>query len=122
MARKLKDKPRNAGTMTEAAFWNFIRQSLRRRTLVWKPIQIVRNNAKRKYIGSNKRRKFSYECAECHGLFSIDEISVDHIVDVGSLKCAEDLPGFVERMFCEKEFLRVLCNKCHTLKTNKKNE
>jgi hypothetical protein len=38
---------------------------------------------------------------------------VDHIQPVGSLKCAEDLPQFVERLFCEIDNYRVLCIECH---------
>lgn len=115
------EKPFNSGTMSNAAFWNFIRQSLRRRTLVWKPMQNVRKAAKRPYIGPNKRRKFSYECSSCHNLFASEEISVHHLVEVGSLKCAEDLPGFVLRMFCEEKDLCCICSECH-LKLHKKSE
>lgn len=35
----------------------------------------------------------------------------------GSLQSASDLPGFVERLFCEIDGLQVLCNNCHDLKT-----
>ena len=31
-------KPRNAGTMTESAFWSFIRSALRQKSRWWKPI------------------------------------------------------------------------------------
>src|SRR6187402_1308969 len=98
-AKKVVEKPYNAGTMTSSQFWNFIRQTLRRRTLVWKPIQNVRNAAKRPYVGTNKRRKVSYECSECHLHFSSDEIAVHHSKNVGKLTCGDDLKGFVERLF-----------------------
>jgi hypothetical protein len=39
------------------------------------------------------------------------------MVPAGSLNCAADLPGFVERLFCEKEHLQVLCESCHNKKT-----
>jgi 5-methylcytosine-specific restriction endonuclease McrA len=42
---------------------------------------------------------------------------VDHIHPAGSLNCAADLPGFVERLFCEQDNLQVLCESCHDEKT-----
>jgi 5-methylcytosine-specific restriction endonuclease McrA len=44
-------------------------------------------------------------------------VNVDHICPAGSLKSAQDLPGFVERLFCEIDNLQVLCEKCHNVKT-----
>jgi len=49
-------------------------------------------------------------------------VNVDHICPAGSLNSAQDLPGFVERLFCEIDNLQVLCEKCHNVKTqNDKN-
>lgn len=110
-------KPRNAGTMSESAFWSFIRSALRRKSMYWKPISLAKAKAKRTYVGPNKRQKYEYKCAECNGWFPEKESVVDHIVQAGSLKCANDLPGFVERLFVEVEGLQVLCSKCHARKT-----
>ena len=113
MKRQLKPKPRNNGTMTEAAFWSFIRSSLRRRTMVWKPVNEAKREARRPYVGENKRRKWEYKCAACEGYFSDKEIDVNHKIPAGTLTCGKDLEGFVERLFCEKEHLEVLCKNCH---------
>ena len=110
-------KTRNAGTMTESAFWSFIRSSLRQKSRWWKPITQAKQNAKRKYKGPNKRQKFEYLCNVCKQYFPDKEINVDHILPAGTLKCANDLPGFVERLFCEIDNLQVLCSKCHDKKT-----
>lgn len=106
-------KTRNANTMTEAAFWSMIRSTLRERSRWWKPISQCRKNAGRKYRGANKRMKWEYQCAECKRWFPISDIEVHHIVPAGSLSCANDLPGFVERLFCEVGGLQCLCIKCH---------
>ena len=45
--------------------------------------------------------------------------NVDHIHPAGSLNTAEDLPGFVERLFCEQDNLQVLCTACNDKKTLK---
>jgi len=111
------EKPRNNGTMTESAFWSFIRSGLRQKSRWWKPITQCKLNAKRAYKGPNKRQKFEYQCAGCNNWFPEKKINVDHIHPAGSLNCANDLPGFVERLFCEIDNLQVLCETCHNKKT-----
>lgn len=106
-------KTRNAGTMTDAAFFQWIRQILRRASVYWKPISQVRKEAQVLYKGNNKRRKYSYVCSNCKNEYASTEINVHHKIECGSLKSFDDLPDFVERLFCEKEFLCVLCKNCH---------
>ena len=115
-------KTRNNGTLTESAFWSFIRSGLRQKSRWWKPITQCKLNAKRAYKGVNKRQKFEYQCNDCKKWFAEKNINVDHIQPAGSLNCANDLPGFVERLFCEVDNLQVLCSGCHNVKTqNEKN-
>ena len=113
-------KPRNAGTMTESAFWSFIRSALRQKSRWWKPITQTKMAARRVYKGINKRQRFEYQCAECLNYFPDKKVNVDHKIPAGTLRCADDLPGFVERLFCEADNLQVLCSNCHDFKT--KNE
>lgn len=115
-------KTRNAGSMTESAFWSFIRSALRQKSRWWKPISLAKQKAKRKYKGPNKRQKFEYLCNVCNNWFPDKLINVDHINPAGSLKCANDLPGFVERLFCEIDNLQVLCQDCHNEKTKKEKD
>jgi 5-methylcytosine-specific restriction endonuclease McrA len=110
-------KTRNAGTMSESAFWSFIRSALRQKSRWWKPITQAKLLAKRPYKGPNKRQKFEYQCATCLKWHADKHINVDHIIPAGSLNCANDLPGFVERLFCEIDNLQVLCEACHNIKT-----
>ena len=110
-------KTRNAGTMSESAFWSFIRSALRQKSRWWKPITQCKLNAKRAYKGPLKRQKFEYQCNHCKDWFPEKKINVDHIVPAGSLNCAEDLPAFVNRLFCETDNLQVLCETCHNVKT-----
>lgn len=110
-------KTRNAGTMTESAFWSFIRSALRQKSRWWKPITECKLKSKRTYKGPNKRQKFEYQCNTCKNWFPEKQINVDHICPAGSLNSAQDLPGFVERLFCEQENLQVLCSDCHNIKT-----
>jgi 5-methylcytosine-specific restriction endonuclease McrA len=77
----------------------------------------VLNNARKSVVG--KRHKFEYECAICGGFFKAKEVQVDHLIDAGSLKDYDDLPGFVERLFTSEDMLQVLCKTCHSFKTQK---
>lgn len=111
------EKPRNGGTMSESMFWSFIRSGLRQKSRWWKPITDCKLAAKRPYKGTNKRQKFEYQCNKCKKWFPEKEINIDHIIPAGTLKCAQDLPAFVERLFCEIDNLQCLCESCHNVKT-----
>lgn len=115
-------KTRNSGTMTEAAFWSFIRSALRNKSRWWKPITECKQKARRPYTGKNKRQKFEYQCNHCKEWFAEKDINVDHICPAGSLNSAQDLPGFIERLFCEIDNLQCLCEKCHDVKTKSEKE
>lgn len=123
MAKKVKKprvpRTRNNATMTESAFWSWIRSTLRQKSRWWKPVAEAKKRARRAYKGPNKRQKWEYKCAECNNHFKSEDVQVDHIEPAGTLKCYDDLPGFVERLFCEVEGLQVLCSKCHDKKTEK---
>ena len=115
--RTATPKTRNAGTMTESAFWSFIRSTLRQKSRWWKPITQCKLKSRRPYKGPLKRQKFEYQCNSCKQWFPEKKINVDHIIGAGSLNCGADLPGFVERLFCEQDNLQVLCEVCHNEKT-----
>jgi 5-methylcytosine-specific restriction endonuclease McrA len=78
--------------------------------------------ARRPYTGPLKRQKYEYQCNSCSKWFPEKQINVDHIIGAGSLNCAADLPGFVERLFCEQDNLQVLCTECHDKKTKLEKE
>jgi len=92
-------KTRNSGTMTESAFWSFIRSALRQKSRWWKPITECKMKARRAYKGPSKRQKFEYQCNTCKAWFPEKQINVDHIKPAGSLNCKEDLAGFVACLF-----------------------
>lgn len=124
--KKLKvPRTRNNFTLTESAFWAFIRSTLRNASRWWKPIAEAKRLAKRVYRGENKSQKWEYQCAHCKEWFMEKNICVDHIEEVGTLTCGDDLKGFVDRLFVEVGGLQVLCNKrpdgeesCHKKKTD----
>ena len=111
-------RTRNNNTLTEAAFWGFIRSTLRNASRWWKPIAQCKADSKRAYKGTKELQKWEYQCNHCKDWFMEKEIQVDHIIECGTLTCSEDVPEFIERLFCEKEGFQILCKPCHQIKTN----
>ena len=105
-------KTRNHGTMTEAAFWQFIRAALRNKSRWWKPRLKALEQARRANQSSNKRLKWEFQCCKCLDWHPQTQVEVHHSVPAGSLSCAEDLPGFVERLFAETGW-ECICKNCH---------
>lgn len=106
-------KPFNNGTMSNAAFFSWIRSRLRKMSQAWKPIQEVKKASRIPYVGENKRRKFSYVCERCKTPVSDKECAVHHKIPAGSLKSFEDIGEFCRRLFVEKHALELLCHSCH---------
>lgn len=111
------EKTRAGNTWSESKYFGFIRSGLRRMSSRWPVKYQVMEEARRPYRGPDKRTKWEYQCNHCKQWFKTKDVAVDHIVPCGSLKTFDDLPRFVETLFCEKENLQVLCSGCHNIKT-----
>lgn len=117
--RSKMPRPRAGGAWTESRFWSFIRSALRLASRKWPPLVSDKDRTRRRVKGVN-RVKYEYRCEGCLKWFPRKEIQVDHVIPCGSLKCADDLPGFVSRLFCEADGFQVLCSAtCHAAKTAK---
>lgn len=115
MTRGVKD--RAGGTWTKSRYFTFIRSALRG---AWSRYPVKHQFMKSKqlpYSGTDKRTRFEYKCAECNNNFKGKDVQVDHIKPAGSLKDYEDLPRFVENLFCEADNLQIMCKPCHKKKT-----
>lgn len=67
--------------------------------------------ASRKIAGTD-----AYLCEQCRR--PAQKVEVDHIEPVGSPSGSDGWDGFMRRLFCGPEGLRVLCkSKCHKAKT-----
>lgn len=113
-------RTRAGGEWTEAAFWGFIRSQLRLMSRAWPPRKNVMVNHRRKYDGPNKRQKWEYQCSGCGGWFAQKQLEIDHIEPCGQLKSFEDIGPFVQRLLCEEDGLRVLCESCHDKRRGEK--
>lgn len=106
---KRSPRTRNHGTWTEAAYWGRLRSALRSTFRYWKPGAAALKAAK---YGSH------YLCARCRKLYPRKAVQIDHITPCGSLRCLDDLAGFLERLTPEDPAaFQVLCVSCHKGKT-----
>lgn len=58
-----------------------------------------------------------YKCNHCNLDFPGKEVQVNHIVPVVPVEGFTSWDVVIERMFCEKDGLEVLCKPCHKLAT-----
>jgi hypothetical protein len=117
-------KPYNSGQWTTARFHSFVKSALRSASQRWPPKYEVLNAAKRgKKINSKTGRLAEhYECNACHEQFPAKEVQVNHITPVIPVSGFDSWDGVVERMFCEKDNLEVLCIPCHKSVTAQENQ
>lgn len=97
-------------------WWSFLRSKLRSGFTRWPPKFEVLADARRKYVGSKKNQKWEFQCNVCKKWVMQKEIEVDHLIPCGPLKSFEDIPGFVERLYCSKDKLQAICKPCHKAK------
>jgi hypothetical protein len=106
---------------SNSQFWSFIRSGLRAKWSRY-PVKFqVLNAAKRKAL-LNPRAKWEYQCDVCKTWVLQKDIEVDHIIPCGALRSYEDLPQFVERLFCGAEHLRTVCKQCHKIITKEEKD
>jgi hypothetical protein len=104
--------------MTESAYFSKIRSTLRSGFRWWKPMQLALDAASRPYKGANKRLKKEYVCNHCKEWYPRKMVEIDHKIECGSLKCYEDIVGFIQRLTVESiDSYQILCKKCHLVKT-----
>jgi len=119
MRKPKVEKTRNAGTMTEAAYFAKIRSILRNGFRYWKPAMLAAEKASRPYKGENKRLKKEYQCKSCKEWFKRADVQIDHILPCGSLNNYNDIVDFIKRLTVENtKAFQVLCKPCHKEKTN----
>lgn len=113
-------KTRCNGLWTEARYRSFITSLLRQGTRRWAPVSEVEKEA--------KVDRGLYKCASCGDVVPVTvkegkgrkkNVFVDHIEpivdpEVGFTTWDE----FIERMFCEKDNLQLLCKSCHDKKSS----
>lgn len=105
---------------TEGRVHAFIVAVLRAGTRRWPPKFETLNEAKTEKKVNEKTGRLAqhYQCAMCEGEFTSKDIQVDHkqpVVD--PKKGFTTWDNYIERLFCEKDNLQVLCVPCHKEKS-----
>lgn len=112
-------------TWTDAKWRSWVISLLRRGTLRFPNRNEVLKEAKtdKKINAASGRMAQHYRCAECLGDFPASKVAVDHIQPVVCPQQGfQNWDTYIERMFCTKENLQVLCEVCHTKKSFKEKE
>lgn len=117
----VKRKEWNGGTWTEGRYRSFITSTLRSGARRWPPKYETLNLAKTEKKVNTKTGRIAqhYTCNGCGGEFTAKDVQVDHIepvVDPNKGFISWDV--FIERLFCERNNLQVLCKTCHLAKSN----
>ena len=111
------EKTRNNNQWTEARFNSFIKSALRSASQRWPPKYETLNEAcVGKRINSKTGRLAKhYKCCKCTQEYPQKEVEVNHIIPVVPLSGFDSWDGVIERLFCEKDGLEVVCKPCHLL-------
>ena len=119
MARPSGEKTRNGGLWTESKFNTFIRNQLRQATRKWSPIIETKKGA--------LVSRGVYRCNGCGenvpvsirvGPKRVNNVFVDHIEPiVDPVEGFTTFDNYIDRMFCEKDNLQLLCGECHDEKS-----
>lgn len=119
----MADKTRNGNTWTESRYHSFIKGGLRAASRRWPPKYTCLNDAciGQKINSNTGRIAKHYRCSCCGLDYPAKDVQVDHInpiVSTGGFTTWDDL---IENLFCEKEYLQVLCKPCHKIKSKQEN-
>ena len=112
-------KTRATGTWTEAAFFGFLRSGLRNMSRRWRPLIMDALIAARRPSKSKKnlRLKWQFQCCRCLKWKSRKNVEVNHRIPVGSFNSMDQAGEYISRLFCEVEYLEVMCKRCHLQET-----
>ena len=118
--RPAGEKTRCSGQWTESRYRSFITSLIRSGTRRWAPVSEVQKEA--------RVERGVYLCAGCgehvpntykEGRKRVQNIFIDHIDPVVDPAVGfTTWDDFIERMYCEKDNLQLLCRACHDLKSS----
>ena len=120
----INKKTYNNGEWTQARFNSFVKSALRSASIRWPPKYQKLSEA---LVGTKVNQKTGrmakhYECNLCKGHFPAKDVEVNHILPVVPIEGFTSWDVIIERMFCEKDGLEVVCKPCHKTITKQEND
>lgn len=115
-----KRKEWNSGNWTEGRYRSFVTSTLRSGARRWPPKFETLNAAKTEKRVNSKTGRLAqhFLCNGCGEEFPAKDVQVDHINPVVSpSKGFKTWDDFIDKLYCEKDNLQVLCLACHKKKT-----
>jgi len=106
----------NYPVWSSAKYQTFIRSAMRNAWRRWPPRYEALKLARRKYVGTNKKQKWQFQCADCQEWFMGKQVSVDHIEPWGKI-WELSLQEAWSRLLVSVTSLQVLCKPCHDRKS-----
>ena len=109
---------RNSGKWTEARYRQFIRSALRSAFRKWGPkFEVLKAAATERRVNPKSGKlAMHYKCAACTKELPLKEVQVDHIKPIVPTAFTT-WDDFINRLYCEKRGLQVLCKGCHKIKS-----
>ena len=115
----------NGGEWTEARFHGFVTSALRAASRRWPQKYECLADAfsgKKTNVHTGREAKH-YKCAQCHNEFTTTNIQVDHKQPIINPRVGfEGWDVYIDRLYCEKDNLQILCKPCHAIKTKQERE
>jgi 5-methylcytosine-specific restriction endonuclease McrA len=111
----------NSGNWTEGRYRSFVTSTLRSGARRWPPKFETLNSAKTEKRVNTKTGRVAqhYLCNHCCNEFPAKDVQVDHIMPVVEpSKGFKTWDDFIDKLYCEKDNLQVLCKPCHLIKSN----
>jgi hypothetical protein len=113
------------GVWTEGRFRAFITSTLRGGMRRYPPKwEVLKESSVGKKVNkASGRQALHHKCFKCKLDFPAKEVQVDHkepVVD--PMMGFVNWDTFIERLFCDKKNLQVLCKACHKVKTQKEKD
>jgi len=78
----------------------------------------LKSKTRQEVLVASRVSRGLYKCASCAELFGPSDVEVDHKCSVVQPGGENSLLDFMRRLFCPKEYLAVLCRRCHRVCTN----
>ena len=114
----------NSGQWTQSRFNSFIKSALRTASVRWPPRYETLAEAFVDRRTNEKTGKLAkhFKCASCSSLFPQKDVEVNHKQSVVPVEGFTSWDEVINRMFCEKDGLEVLCKTCHKQRTQEENQ